>query len=291
MRPKRFRHDDVSITVRVGADRGSPGILRRLGAGWSDRVALVPGRKSNRQHGLAGTDHGWRTGEGTSASVRDDDGRRIHAGVDGNQEGPAGAVVPDIRHRVSRASNRGRTLAEARLPCAVTRPGASGSRGSGLNGIVVPQDSPADPITGPGDRISVVGHLESQVPDDLSSPWTRISDPGDTKSELFQKNREPGGWETQTDLQRQLILSSNDPNSQQSSPCGNKNGKNRSKTRACCCPLDRMSTRSIPTTMWESHASSANASIDHDARFSAEMSIRDVKIDREGDLALVTAGL
>src|SRR3954462_9313964 len=104
----------------------------------------------------------------------------------GRQERPVKGV-PDIRHRVSRASNRGRTFAKARAPCAVTRPGASGSRGSRLNGIVVPQDSPADPITGPGDRISVVGHLESQVPDDLSSPWTRISDPGDTKSEFFHK--------------------------------------------------------------------------------------------------------
>jgi hypothetical protein len=69
-----------------------------------------------------------------------------------------------------------------------------------LYGIVVPQDSLADPITGPGDRLSVAGYLESQVQDDLSSAWTRISDPGDTKSELFQKNREPDGWETQTDL-------------------------------------------------------------------------------------------
>src|SRR4051794_551939 len=43
------------------------------------------------------------------------------------------------------------------------------------------------------------------------------------------KNREPGGWETQTCLPRQLILSSDDPNSQQSSPWGNENGKNGQK--------------------------------------------------------------
>jgi hypothetical protein len=107
---------------------------------------------------------------------------RFDGGLYGNHEGPTGAVVPDNRQRVSRVSNRGRSLVEARLPCAVTRPDASGSRGSGLNGIVVPQDSLADPITGPGDRIPY---------SDTSNPRLQTICPHPGRESLIRATRNP----------------------------------------------------------------------------------------------------
>jgi len=61
-----------------------------------------------------------------------------------------------------------------------------------------------------------------------------------------------------------------------------------SKVCACSCLPDLVSTWSI-VTEWESREIPQPDG--PQVRFSAEMSIPDVKNDREGDLSLATAGL